>query len=333
MKINVVSESQWAPTVWGGIHTAFVNNVKALQKNNVNFVVNSPGPADITHIHSQNIFGLYKILTSKRIVVTAHMTPQTQQGTFKMGRYGYGLTEKYLKFFYNKADLVIIFNKIMEKHLRAIGVSKPIVYIPNPIDTDMFVKNDALREKARKFYGFEKNTFVVVSAGHIVPRKGVVDFIKVARELPDITFVWAGSKLSSVIGADDDALEEALRMTPSNVVFVGRLKYEKMPEFYNMADALFFPSHHETFGMPITEAASCGIPLVLRDLPEYKELFDGHYIACRDNNDFKDALHKLSTDKEYYNKFSRVSLTLADKFSLERVGKLLKEQYDKLIPA
>ena len=40
--------------------------------------------------------------------------------------------------------------------------------------------------------GLSENQFVVVGAGQVQKRKGIDDFITLAEELPDITFIWAG---------------------------------------------------------------------------------------------------------------------------------------------
>ena len=44
----------------------------------------------------------------------------------------------------------------------------------------------------RKKYGINVDDFVVLGAGQVQNRKGVLDFAEVARKLPDITFIWAG---------------------------------------------------------------------------------------------------------------------------------------------
>ena len=44
----------------------------------------------------------------------------------------------------------------------------------------------------RQDIGLSENQFVVVGAGQVQKRKGIDDFITLAEELPDITFIWAG---------------------------------------------------------------------------------------------------------------------------------------------
>ena len=46
---------------------------------------------------------------------------------------------------------------------------------------------------------------------------------------------------------------------------------EEMAQFYQLADALFFPSRQEGFGIPILEAALARLPIFATDLPPFRE--------------------------------------------------------------
>ena len=48
---------------------------------------------------------------------------------------------------------------------------------------------------------------------------------------------------------------------------VGRLSPEKCMEYYANADALFFPSIAESYGLPLLEAMLAGMPVICADLP------------------------------------------------------------------
>ncbi|MDA6307916.1 glycosyltransferase, partial [Escherichia coli] len=46
--------------------------------------------------------------------------------------------------------------------------------------------------RLRTELGISDNQFIVVGAGQVQKRKGIDDFIRLAEELPQITFIWAG---------------------------------------------------------------------------------------------------------------------------------------------
>ena len=43
------------------------------------------------------------------------------------------------------------------------------------------------------------NRKVVVSAGHLIQRKGILDFLKLAKMMPETTFIWFGGGNDSLV--------------------------------------------------------------------------------------------------------------------------------------
>jgi 1,2-diacylglycerol-3-alpha-glucose alpha-1,2-galactosyltransferase len=328
MIVNVICESVFLTKFWGGIHTAFLNNVESLRRKNVHLVINSPSKADITHIHSILPFALYKLFTSHKVVVSCHVIPETTVGTFKLGKYGLNMLKWYLKIFYNKADVLIIQNINVKKILEKLGVHKKIVVIPNPVNSNIFKHDKNMRFMQRKKMGFSKEDFVILSVGNCVARKGFQEFIILAKELPQYKFVWVGGKV--VFGSDSKVKKTLFDSIPENMLITGFINYSEMPLYYNMADVFLFPSHNETQGMVIIEAAACGLPLVLRDLPEYKELYHNMYISCTNTREFKNAVSELYSKKQFYSDMSEKSKKVLKLYSLDFIGDLLLEQYHNL---
>lgn len=53
---------------------------------------------------------------------------------------------------------------------------------------------------------------------------------------------------------------------------LGRHPYESLPSLYRSHDIFVFPSISETFGHPMAEAMSCGIPVIAADTPVNREV-------------------------------------------------------------
>src|ERR1035438_5579257 len=104
-----------------------------------------------------------------------------------------------------------------------------------------------------------------------------------------------------------------------------------MPALYNVCDVLFFPSLQEIAAMVIIEAAACGLPLVLRDLPEYKEFYGGGYLAGRNLESFISLIKKLSENRDFYIKKSHESILLAARFNSDSIGSRMLDFYSSLI--
>jgi glycosyltransferase involved in cell wall biosynthesis len=56
------------------------------------------------------------------------------------------------------------------------------------------------------------------------------------------------------------------------LVTLGRHNYQDLPALYNSHDVFVFPSVSETFGHPMAEAMSCGLPLVVADTAVNREI-------------------------------------------------------------
>jgi len=88
-------------------------------------------------------------------------------------------------------------------------------------------------------------------------RKGLLPFVRAARELPDVTFFLVG-------GVVEPEAEVRLRAeAPPNVTITGRLSDEDLAIAYAGAAAYVQASLHEGFGMAVAEAMLAGaVPVV-----------------------------------------------------------------------
>lgn len=88
-------------------------------------------------------------------------------------------------------------------------------------------------------------------------RKGLLPFVRAARDLPQTTFFLVG-------GTVEEAAEDRLRAeAPPNVTLTGRLSDEDLATAYGSAAAYVQASLHEGFGMAVAEAMLAGaVPVV-----------------------------------------------------------------------
>lgn len=61
-----------------------------------------------------------------------------------------------------------------------------------------------------------------------------------------------------------------------NVDFMGLMPHQKVLELMDKADCLLFPSKLETWGLPITEAKTIGLPIMAADLPYTHETISNY---------------------------------------------------------
>lgn len=69
--------------------------------------------------------------------------------------------------------------------------------------------------------------------------------------------------------------DQALAADPwvaSSVKFTGSVPYEDVPELYRQSDLFVFPSLAESFGYPLVEAMTVGLPIIASDIPICREI-------------------------------------------------------------
>lgn len=324
MIVNFISETEFFAKDQG-VHTAYLTIADMARKEGLDVLVNSFKKADIVHIHTIGIFGLFKLKMSKNTVVTAHLVPDSFVGSLKGTNYWLGIAKWYLRYFYNSSDLVFAVAPRVKEQLIDLGVKSRIEVLPNPVNDDLFKKSETLRDTGRKKLNLDHKDFVAIGVGQLQPRKGVSDFITLAKRFPKIKFIWVGGKPFKALTADNSELNKLLLNPPSNFFIKGPFAYKDMPYIFNAADVFLFPSFQENAPMALIEAAACELPLILRNNPEYLTLYNDGYIACNNIQEFYSTINKLQKDGEYYNSASGESAMLAKKFG-ERViaGKMVK---------
>jgi glycosyltransferase involved in cell wall biosynthesis len=81
------------------------------------------------------------------------------------------------------------------------------------------------------------------------------------------------------------------------IVFINKISHEEVIWLLNNVDALIFPSYIETLGLPLIEAASFGLPIIVADLPYSREVLDGYsgvkYLNYQDVGAWGDAIIEL----------------------------------------
>lgn len=120
----------------------------------------------------------------------------------------------------------------------------------------------------KKFFpmNLKKKYDIVIAAPH--KRIKRIDwFIEIAKQLhiTDRCFI-AGQEIPDEYG--NNLIADMIR---ENGIKSGYIPSDKMPRFYNEAKVYVQPSLSETWGLAVTEAMSCGIPVVCTDAGGMKE--------------------------------------------------------------
>lgn len=335
IKINMLSK---ADSVEGqGVGSAYLEQVGLLREGAsdvFDIVINDKNDADIVHVHSINPNFYFKMKNTKGVSVCyVHFLPHTLDGSIKLPKPIFNIFKKYVIKFYNNADHLVVVNPIFIKDLEKYNIKREkITYIPNYVSKDNFYKKSKKeKDNIRSELGISKDSFVVLGVGQIQTRKGVLDFVSVAKSLPNITFVWCGGFSFGKITDGYDELKQVYENPPSNLKFLGIVPRDKMNDMFNMADLLFMPSYNELFPMAILEAVNIGIPLLLRDLDLYEDILFKKYLSGNNNDEFVLCIKKLSSDLKFYQKYSKLSDEISDYYSKENILKIWIKFYQDIL--
>lgn len=255
-----------------GFRKAFDAQIRALDVNGIEVTTDPSDRAyELLHLHAFGPRSLYWLKQAQRqdipVVVHAHSVGAYDlRDSFTLSNTLAPLYERYVTFVYNRADAVFTPTPFAKRELERVGVRRPISVVSNGVDRARFSVADAERQRQRHAWGL--TGFTAFSAGNIIPRKGIGDFLETAHRLTQIEFLWFGHRWSRA-AAYWPEMDAALDRAPSNVRFPGYVR--DTPGAFAAGDACFFPSQSETQGLVLLEAASLGKPLVVRDLDVYRD--------------------------------------------------------------
>ena len=209
---------------------------------------------------------------------------------------------------------------------------REIYALTNGVDTEFFHKTEQAGGRFRIFFHLPVDKKVVISAGHLIHRKGIEDFLEMAKRMPDIIFLWFGGGNNALIPAE---IKKAVAEKPENVIFAGFQPSGILRDAYCGADAFAFFSYEETEGIVVLEALSCEIPVIVRDIPVYEGwLTDGEQVRKASNLDsYEQAVRDILYEEplEKVRRRIRAGRALAEEHSMRVTGEKLYQIEQKLL--
>ncbi len=317
-----------------GFRTAFAQQRRALKRAGVH-VVESPSQSfDILHLHWFGPRSFFLLKRAKqegrKVIVHAHSVGGYDlRNSFTLSNTLAPLYERYLRYFYDLSDCIFTPSLHAKQFLQAQGLQKPIAVISNGIDRERFRFSHKQREDFRRRLGL--NRFTVFCAGHVLPRKGILEFVDVAERLPQFDFIWYGHCWNKLLAFYPE-MHKRLADKPKNLIMPGFV--EATPGAFAAGDLLLYPSHGETQGMVLLEAASLRRPIVLRDLPEYRALgfvHDRNCLAGQTIEEFASQVQVLAGAPEQRQRLADEAENLAEANAMGNIGERLKKLYEAVV--
>lgn len=260
-----------------GVGQAAHHQQSALRAAGAQVVTRWQPPADVIHLNTVLPCSLLAARRARRqgvpVVWFGHSTEADFRHSFVGSDLLAPLFRRWICHCYDQADLVLTPTPYAARILRGYVLRPPVQVLSNGVDTGFFAPSTRHGAAFRQRYGLTAADRVVVSVGHYMERKGILDFIALARSMPRVRFFWFGYTPPSLVPR---RVRRAMAGAPANLRFPGFVSQEELRDAYCGADAFLFCSHEETEGIVVLEALACGVPVLLRDIPVYEDwLHDG----------------------------------------------------------
>jgi glycosyltransferase involved in cell wall biosynthesis len=192
--------------------------------------------------------------------------------------------------------------------------------------TEVFVQSNSVRDDFAKYFNFQKErVHVIVPKIKVQLLEGgnVNDLSLDQNQLnlfyPATPYIHKNhttilralslldkrlqNKISLYLTCKQTDLHYKINETELNfkIIFLGNIDFNRVVQLYNQVDALLFPSFIETIGLPLIEAASFGLKIIVSDLPYSREVLKNYigatFVQYKDTQMWSNEITKLFTVK------------------------------------
>lgn len=317
-----------------GLGKAIEHQKKALEDEKIEYTLDPKDDYDILHINTWFLKSYFMAKKAKKkgkkVVYHAHSTEEDYRNGFILAKQ----TSKFIKWWlikcYSLGNVIITPTLYSKKLLQGYkGLEKKKIYaISNGVELDFFEQNEKYGEEFREKYGYTKEDKVIIGIGLYIERKGIVDFVELAKRMPEYKFIWFGY---SPLATATAPVIKAVNTRLDNLTFAGYVERDMIRAALNGCDLYLFPTFEETEGIPIIEAMSCGTDSVVRDIPIFEGwLEDGKNVyKAKDINEFEKKIKDFLNGK--LKSVAKNAYFVAKERDQKNIGKQLKEVYEEVL--
>ena len=315
-----------------GVGRAMEHQARALQNAGIPYT-HDPGE-DYNIVQLNTVFpdslwmGLKARMQGKKVVYYGHSTMEDFRNSFTGSNLAAGLFKRWIKRCYESGDVIITPTPYSARLLNTYGLKKPVVALSNGIDLAAYQRSEEGAKRFRDAYCLASSRKVVLGVGHYIERKGILDFVEMAKRYPQYDFIWFGSTPSALIPAK---IRKAVRTQLPNLQFPGFVSKEELMDAYSGSDLFFFPTLEETEGIVMLEAMAMETPVLTRYIPVYEGWLEhGRTVyKGRGQEDFARLLPDILEGR--LPRLTEEAYRLVQENSITKIGNALAGLYDSLL--
>lgn len=300
---------------------------------------------DVIHSHTELGIGICARLVAKQfnipLIHTYHTMYKDYTHYVTHGHFDKSSKKivEYLTKFYcdtTATELIVPTNKTYRLFKENYKFEKNIHIIPTGIEVDRFFKENVNKKKVdrlRKNLNLSKRDTVIIFVGRLAQEKNIEFLLNAEKRIinnhSNIKLLIVGD------GPDKEKLEMFSRKLgiEKNVIFTGKVAWDDMPVYYQLANFFATASKTETQGLTVIEAMAAGItPVCIRDEAFLTAITDNLNGFIFDNIDeYVEIILKLEKNKQERAKISGQARIQAEHFSSAQFADNVLVVYNKAI--
>ena len=300
---------------------------------------------DVIHSHTELGIGICARLVAKQfnipLIHTYHTMYKDYTHYVTHGHFDKSSKKivEYLTKFYcdtTATELIVPTNKTYRLFKENYKFEKNIHIIPTGIEVGRFFKENVNKkevDRLRKNLNLSKRDTVIIFVGRLAQEKNIEFLLNAEKKIinnhSNIKLLIVGD------GPDKEKLEMFSRKLgiERNVIFTGKVAWDDMPVYYQLANFFATASKTETQGLTVIEAMAAGItPVCIRDEAFLTAITDNLNGFIFDNIDeYVEIILKLEKNKQERAKISGQARIQAEHFSSAQFADNVLVVYNKAI--
>lgn len=278
-----------------------------------------PG-VDIIHVHNSALYGNIALGLNKQLgipyVITEHTGPFSKISKSRINR-------AYASRAWQKCSKLLLVSNDLAKQVKKSGMKPPqFVITGNPVNTELFSLKETKSE-------FKTITFAARLEDYKGGFRTVKAFSLIAQRFPDwkLHIMGDGPEFETInFFIEKNNLKKRIFLT-------GSFNKQLMKEQFHRSSFFVFPSEHETFGLVLAEAMSCGLPVITGNataLPEVADNDAGIKINPASVEELSAAIEKMIGTYHTYNS-EQIRSSIVNRFSFPVFGERLNQIYQSVL--
>ena len=299
---------------------------------------------DVIHSHTEFGVGTFARIISKQfnipLVHTYHTMYEDYVHYITKGYFNNTSKKivEYLTNFYcdqTATELIVPTKKTYDLFKEKYKYERNVHIVPTGIEVERFYKENIDSKKVdeiRKRHGLSKSDFVVLFVGRIAKEKDV-EFLISAHE-----YLAKNYKSKLLIVGDGPDLERYKKLAhkldlDEYVIFAGKVPWEDVTLYYQIADIFATASTSETQGLTVIEAMAASLPVVAVNDESFNTVIvdglNGHLFETK--HQYKKYVESFINEPSKLKQFSKQARINADTYSSKYFGERVLDVYKAAI--